>query len=80
MKGVTLVEGLAWILPELFPCDVRRVGVSKAALKKKVSRKQRGAKREHGGAEGEHIDGIGFSEGAKQQPFSQPAVTCYIMF
>jgi len=48
MKGVTLVEGLAWILPELFPCDVRRVGMIKAALKRKVSREQRGAKRKHG--------------------------------
>lgn len=54
---------------------------------KKVSREQRGAKREHGGvegkyggAEGEHIDEIGFSEGAKRRPFSQPAVTCYIRF
>jgi len=60
--------------------------VSKVALKK-VSREQKGAKREqggaegkYGGAEGEHIDEIGFSEGAKRRPFSQPAVTCYIRF
>ena len=42
--------------------------MSKTALK--VSKEQRGAKKEHGGAEGkygraeEHIDEIGFNEGA----------------
>jgi len=74
MKGVTLVEGLAWILPQLFPCDVRRVGMIKAALKRKVSREQRGAKGENEGAEGEHIDEIGFSEEQSSGPSPSPGL------
>ncbi len=48
--------------------------MSKAAVKKKVSREQRGAKGEHGGAEGEHIDEIGFSEERSSGPSPSPGL------
>lgn len=46
----------------------------KAALKRKVSREQRGAKGENEGAEGEHIDEIGFSEEQSSGPSPSPGL------